>query len=59
MPKDGLILIWELDMNLVPTLMVRVSSLLQSWSKAVGCISTPRMYPHSGYFLVSTISTRR
>ena len=31
--------------------MVRVSSLLQSWSKAVVCVSTPRMYPRSGYFL--------
>ena len=25
----------------------------QSWSKAVVCVSTPRMYPCSGYFLVT------
>ena len=30
----------------------RVSSPLQSWSKAVVCASTPRKYPRSGYFLV-------
>ena len=35
--------------------MVRVSSPPQSWSKAVVCVSTPRMYPRSGYFLVYTI----
>ena len=33
--------------------MVRVSSLLQSRSKAVVCISTPRKYPRSGDFLVN------
>ena len=33
--------------------MFRVSSPPQSWSKAVVCVSTPRMYPRSGYFLVS------
>ena len=32
--------------------MVRVSSPPQSRSKAVVCVSTPRMYPRSGYFLV-------
>ena len=32
--------------------MVRVSSPPQSRSKAVVCVSTPRMYPQSGYFLV-------
>ena len=31
--------------------------LTQSWSKAVVCVSTPRMYPRSGYFLVVTISS--
>ena len=31
----------------------RVSSPLQSRSKAVVCASTPRKYPRSGYFLVS------
>ena len=35
--------------------MVRVSSPPQSRSKAVVCVSTPRMYPRSGYFLVYTI----
>ena len=29
-----------------------VSSTPQSWSWAVVCVSTPRMYPRSGYFLV-------
>ena len=24
----------------------------QCWSQAVVCVSTPRMYPHRGYFLV-------
>ena len=33
----------------------RVSSPPQSRSKAVVCVSTPRMYPRSGYFLVCTI----
>ena len=33
--------------------MVRVTSPPQSWSKAVVCVSTPRMYPRSGNFLVS------
>ena len=33
--------------------MVRVSSPPQSRSKAVVCVSTPRMYPRSGYFLVN------
>ena len=32
--------------------MVRVLSPPQSRSKAVVCVSTPRMYPRSGYFLV-------
>ena len=32
--------------------MVRVASPPQSRSKAVVCISTPRRYPRSGYFLV-------
>ena len=32
--------------------MVRVPSPPQSWPKAVVCVSTPRMYPRSGYFLV-------
>ena len=32
--------------------MFRVSSPPQSRSKAVVCVSTPRMYPRSGYFLV-------
>ena len=32
--------------------MVRVSIPPQSQSKAVVCVSTPRMYPRSGYFLV-------
>ena len=32
--------------------MVRVSSPPQSRSKAVVCVSTPRMYPRSRYFLV-------
>ena len=32
--------------------MVRVSSPPKSRSKAVVCVSTPRMYPRSGYFLV-------
>ena len=36
--------------------MVRVSSPPQSWSKAVVCVSTPRMYPRSGYFLVIIIA---
>ena len=30
----------------------RVSSPPQSWSQAVVCVSTPRKYPRSGYFLV-------
>ena len=29
-----------------------VSSLPQCWSQAVVCVSTPRMYPQSRYFLV-------
>ena len=29
-----------------------VSSPPQCWSQAVVCVSTPRMYPRSGYFLV-------
>ena len=33
--------------------MFRVSTPPQSWSKAVECVSTPRMYPRSGYFLVT------
>ena len=33
----------------------RVSSPTQSQSKAVVYVSTPRMYPRSGYFLVHTI----
>ena len=33
---------------------LRVSSPPQSRSKAVVCVSTPRMYPRSGYFLVMT-----
>ena len=33
--------------------MVRVSSPPQSRSKAVVCVSTPRMYPRSGYFLLA------
>ena len=32
--------------------MVRVSSLLQSWSKAVVCVSTPRMYPCSFFITI-------
>ena len=32
--------------------MVRVQSPPQIWSQAVVCVSTPRMYPQSGYFLV-------
>ena len=32
--------------------MVRVSSPPQSWFKAVVCVSTPKKYPRSGYFLV-------
>ena len=36
------------------TTLVRVSSPPQSRSKAVVCASTPRMYPRSWYFLVST-----
>ena len=32
--------------------MLRILSPHQSWSKAVVCVSTPRMYPRSGYFLV-------
>ena len=35
-----------------PRYVFRVSSPPQSRSKAVVCVSTPRMYPHSGYFLV-------
>ena len=35
--------------------MVRVSSLLQSQSKAVVCFSTPRMYPCSGCFLIISV----
>ena len=37
-----------------PKYMFRVSSPPQSWSKAVVCVSTPRMYPQSGYFLVKS-----
>ena len=33
--------------------MVRVPSPPQSRSKAIVCVSTPRVYPRSGYFLVS------
>ena len=33
--------------------MVRVLSPPQSRSKAVVCVSTPRMYQRSGYFLVN------
>ena len=33
-------------------ILFRVSSPPQSRSKAVVCVSTPRMYPRSGYFLV-------
>ena len=39
--------------------MVRVSSLPQSLSKAVVCVSTPRMYPCSGYFLVVNIFAKK
>ena len=35
-----------------------VSSPLQCRSQAVVCVSTPRMYPRSGYFLVWTIPKR-
>ena len=38
--------------------MVRVSSPPQSWSKAVVCVSTPRMYPRSRYFLGNNIGMR-
>ena len=37
-----------------PKYMFRVSSPPQSQSKAVVCVSTPRMYPVSGYFLVQS-----
>ena len=37
--------------------MFRVSSPPQSRSKAVVCVSTPRMYPRSGYFLVNHKTT--
>ena len=36
-----------------------VSSPPQCWSQAVVCVSTPRMYPRSGYFLVKIESTLR
>ena len=35
-----------------PKYIFRVSSPPQSQSKAVVCVSKPRIYPHSGYFLV-------
>ena len=38
--------------------MVRVSSPPQSRSKAVVCVSTPRKYPRSGYFLVTLICNK-
>ena len=38
--------------------MVRVLSPPQSRSQAVVCVSTPRMYPQSGYFLVNTKTQR-
>ena len=38
-----------------PRYVFRVSSPPQSRSKAVVCVSTPRMYPRSGYFLVIAI----
>ena len=41
-----------------PRYVFRVSSPPQSWSKAVVCVSKPRMYPHSGYFLVKYLYDR-
>ena len=40
-----------------PRCVFRVSSPPPSWSKAVVCVSTPRMYPRSEYFLVSNYFT--
>ena len=33
---------------------LKETSPLLSWSQAVVCVSTPRMYPRSGYFLVTS-----
>ena len=38
--------------TLAEAIYFRVSSPPQSQSKVVVCVSTPRMYPRSGYFLV-------
>ena len=42
----------EAKLSYVYSTQLRVSSPLQSRSKAVVCASTPRKYPRSGYFLV-------
>ena len=44
--------------NYVYTTQFRVSLPLQSRSQAVVCVSTPRKYPRSGYFLVKYISKK-
>ena len=41
-----------LDLLTVKTTWSEFHHLPQSRSKAVVCVSTPRMYPRSGYFLV-------
>ena len=35
------------------TYNLKKTSPPQSWSQAVVCVSTPRMFPRSGYFLVT------
>ena len=46
-------LLGEAKPSYVYTTQFRVSSPLQSRSQAVVCVSTPRKYPRSGYFLVT------
>ena len=48
-------LLGEAKPSHVYTTQFRVSSPLQSRSQAVVCVSTPRKYPRSGYFLVNII----
>ena len=61
MLKGGLVLIWELDMNLEPTLLLRwvsfrrsdIALLIQSlqWNKSDMWIGRPKNCPQIGYSL--------
>ena len=45
MLKGGLVLIWELHMNLVPTLMGRFSKIGYYYAKTVITMGQNRMWP--------------